>query len=100
MLLDYDLQQKYFDIYQMIIFVFGSIGIFSIAKHGKIAIKKILLPVIFLGGFLFHILWETKAIYVIQYYYLLLPFSAYGIYNISNLDINNKIIHIFKKIKS
>lgn len=96
----YKIIEKYFDIYQIIIFVFGSIGIFSIAKYGKIAIKKILLPVIFLGGFLFHILWETKAIYVIQYYYLLLPFSAYGIYNISNSDINNKIIHILKNIKS
>ena len=46
--------------------------------------QNVLLPVIFIGGFLFHIIWETKAIYVLQYYYLLLPFSAYGIWIIEN----------------
>jgi len=38
-----------------------------------------LLPLIFIGGLAFHLIWETKAIYVIQYYYLLLPYAADGI---------------------
>lgn len=39
-----------------------------------------LLPLIFLGGFTFHLIWETKAIYVLQYFYLLVPYAAFGIY--------------------
>ena len=57
--------------------MFAAIGIFNTSK--ELDLKKSLLPIIFLGGFLFHIIWETKAIYVIQYYYILLPFGAYGI---------------------
>ena len=87
----YRIVEKYFDIYQIVIFITGSIGIFCLGKFSKPEIKKLLLPVVFLGGFLFHIIWETKAIYVIQYYYLLLPFSAYGIYHFLNLDFNKTI---------
>ena len=86
----YKIIEKYFDIYQIIIFIFGSIGIFILSRNDRIEIKKLLLPIIFLGGFLFHIIWETKAIYVLQYYYLLLPFSAYGIYKISKLNITKE----------
>jgi len=34
--------------------------------------------IIFLGGFFFHLLWETKAQYVIIYYALLFPYAALG----------------------
>ena len=73
----YNIEEGMFNIYEIIIFVFAAIGIFSTSK--ELDLKKSLLPIIFLGGFLFHIIWETKAIYVIQYYYILLPFGAYGI---------------------
>lgn len=35
--------------------------------------------VIVIGGFLFHIVWEVKAIYLYQYYMYLLPYAAYGL---------------------
>lgn len=35
--------------------------------------------VIVIGGFLFHIEWEVKAIYLYQYYMYLLPYAAYGL---------------------
>ena len=79
----YKVEEKYFDVYQIIIFGLSSIGIFFISKECNL--QKALLPIIFLGGFLFHIMWETKAIYVIQYYYILLPFSAYGLYKLSKI---------------
>ena len=85
----YKVEEKYFDVYQIIIFGLSSIGIFFISKECNL--QKALLPIIFLGGFLFHIMWETKAIYVIQYYYLLLPFAAYGLYKLSKI--------VFKKFK-
>ncbi len=70
-------EEMYFDIYQIIIFIFASLGIFKISQN--IDLKPKLIPIIFIGGFLFHILWETKAIYVIQYYFILLPYAAFGI---------------------
>lgn len=73
-----------FEIYQIIIFVFAGFGLFKISKN--INLKQSFLPIIFAGGFIFHLIWETKAIYVIQYYFLLLPFAAYGInYFIENI---------------
>lgn len=73
----YKVEEEYFNIYQIIIFIFAGIALLKIRKNDNI--EELLLPVIFLGGLLFHIIWETKSIYVIQYYYILLPFSAYGI---------------------
>lgn len=85
-------EEKYFDSYQIIIFIFAAIGIFFSSK--KIELKKALLPIIFIGGFLFHILWETKSIYVIQYYFLLLPFASYGLE-----EIYNKLSNFLNKRK-
>ena len=67
-------------IFQIIVFLFAGIGMLKIFKQGKI--EHILLPMIFLGGFVFHTFWETKAIYVLQYYYLLLPYAAFGIFQL------------------
>lgn len=88
----YDLEEHIFNIYQIIIFTFASIGLLKISKN--IDLKKAFLPIIFFGGFVFHIIWETKSIYVIQYYFLLLPFAAFGL----NYFID-KAIDIFKKLK-
>lgn len=74
----YKIEENYFNIYQILIFIFASLGIFKISSNTD-NLKLYLLPITFLGGFLFHILWETKAIYVIQYYFILLPYTAFGI---------------------
>jgi len=73
----YDLEENLFNIYQIIVFIFASVGIFKLSKDFDL--KKAIFPIIFIGGFLFHVIWETKAIYVIQYYFLLLPFAAFGL---------------------
>ena len=110
----YKIEEFYFDIYQIIAFFFAGIGILKISnKSNEIndeenkndnsdnnkeyinPINYYILPITFLGGFLFHILWETKAIYVIQYYFILLPFTSYGL-NYSYEYILNK----YKSIKS
>lgn len=84
------IEEFIFEIYQIIIFIFAGFGLLKISKN--ITLKQFFLPLIFAGGFIFHIIWETKAIYVIQYYFLLLPFAAYGI----NYFIEN-ILPKFKK---
>lgn len=73
-----NLEERSMDIFQIITFL--SAGIYLILNFKKVSLKEILLPLIFLGGFIFHTIWETKAIYVIQYFYIMLPFSAYGLY--------------------
>lgn len=78
-------EEQYFDIYQVIVFIFAALGIFEVSKDFDL--KQVILPIIFIGGFVFHILWETKAIYVIQYYFILLPYAALGInYTIEKLE--------------
>ena len=73
----YDIELIYFDSYQTLIFIFAGIGVLLSIKDKDL--NKTLIPIIFIGGFLFHIIWETKAIYVIQYYFLLLPYAAKGL---------------------
>lgn len=73
----YDLEENIFNIYQILVFIFAAIGLFKLSKG--IDLKQAVFPIIFFGGFLFHFVWETKAIYVIQYYFILLPFAAYGL---------------------
>lgn len=40
--------------------------------------ENLLLPMIFVGGFVFHLFWEAKAQYTIPYFTLLLPLAASG----------------------
>lgn len=84
-------EEIYFDIYQIIIFIFASLGMFKLSKNNDL--KQFLIPIIFIGGFLFHILWETKAIYVIQYYFILLPYAAFGINYVLEKIENIKLSH-------
>lgn len=84
----YNIEERAMDIYQILIFLSASLALFTIFKEGSL--KRMLLPIIFLGGFIFHFIWETKAIYVLQYFYLLLPYAAFGLYKLLLL-IDNKI---------
>ena len=88
----YDIELIYFDMYQVIIFIFASIGIYLNIKDNDLS--KLLIQIIVIGGFLFHILWETKAIYVIQYYFILLPYAAFGL-----VFVIDKLILKYKDLK-
>lgn len=86
---------KYLDVFEII--VFGSSFIFIIMSLKKKAInhQNIIFSLIFLGGFLFHILWETKSVYVIPFYYLLLPLAAGGLLEI--FEFIDRLIYERKK---
>ena len=81
----YKIEEMYFKALQIVIFSLSSYSIIYSIKKSSTSSKTgtmqnlLLLPLIFLGGFTFHIIWETKAIYVIQYYFLLLPLAANGL---------------------
>ena len=86
----YNNLERIMDVFQIITFLSAGVALIMSFKEGSI--KKTLLPLTFLGGFLFHIIWETKAIYVIQYFYIMLPFSAYGLYKLFQI-IDKKVLN-------
>lgn len=80
----------YFDAIEIIIF--GTACFYLFKNKNKMDYKNGVIILIFLGGFVFHIIWETKSSYVIIYYILLLPYSALGLESIfKNINENNKL---------
>ncbi|MCL1855033.1 MAG: glycosyltransferase family 39 protein [Clostridia bacterium] len=45
---------------------------------------ELLPPLIFIGGFLFHLVWEAKGQYALPYFVLLLPYAAYGLLKLAS----------------
>lgn len=68
-------------IYQkaLIIIIFGTTILVIIKQRNKLSNEIILLITIFIGGFLFHILWEAKSRYIIPYIIVLIPVSSVNI---------------------
>ena len=58
------------------VIVFGNILIFLIINRKDISNEAMLLLLCFIGGFLFHILWEGKSRYVIPYIVILIPLAS------------------------
>ena len=68
---------KLFDLFQTFI-LFGVLACLLInAKTLKL--NTLLLPVAFIGGFVFLLFWEAKAQYTVAYFYSLIPFAGAGI---------------------
>lgn len=54
-------------------------ALFYLLFTGKKAkVPELIIYVVFLGGFLFHLVWESSASYAIPYYVLLIPYAAKG----------------------
>ncbi len=85
---------RYLDMIEIIVFGLSAFSLILELKNKTYDNQKIILVLCFLGGFLFHILWETKCIYVIPFYIMLLPSAADGI---SKIKFENKKIFSFKK---
>lgn len=94
----YIILENIMDTFQIVFYLSVAYGVYKLKQEEDL--KYLIIPVVVLGGLLFHIIWETKAIYVIQYYYILIPFAAYGIYLWCKYIEENKIIEkIINKIK-
>lgn len=66
--------------------------IYFTGRHMKL--HRLLLPTIFIGGFLFHLFWEAKSQYTITYFVLLIPYCAKGL-----MDMTNEMIDSFRNIR-
>lgn len=55
------------------------------------------LGLVFVGGFIFHLFWEAKCQYTLQYFIGLIPYSVYGVNYV--MEFVNNHIQKFKKQK-
>ena len=62
----------------IILLIFISVLLF-ILRNKDISNEQILLILIFVGGFLFHIIWEAKSRYILPYVIIIIPIMAIGI---------------------
>lgn len=52
--------------------------LYAVLRAKKSVWEEILLPLIFIGGFTFHLFWEADNIYAVPYFLLLLPLCVWG----------------------
>lgn len=62
--------------YQQLIFFGFALGIICLARNKSI--RASIFPLIVLGGFLYHLLFEAKSQYAMPYIILMIPVAAYG----------------------
>ena len=84
---------EYMNILQSLI-LFGVL-IYFVLNYKKIQTLELIFPIVFIGGFLFHLIWEAKCQYTITYFILLIPYAIVG-YKI----IGEKLLKLYNtKIK-
>lgn len=54
--------------------------VYAVRKHAPF--EQLILLIVFLGGFFFHILWEGDSRYVLPYFVMLIPYSVWGMSSI------------------
>ena len=57
--------------------LFG-ILLWFVSEYKKLDVNMLILAVIFIGGFLFHLVWEAKAQYTVLFYVLIFPYCIMG----------------------
>lgn len=86
----------HFNIYMQILYLLFAAGIYMMFINKKTNIETILLPLVVLGGFGYHLLFEGKSQYVLTYIPLLIPVAAYALNTI--LESSGKLKKISAKI--
>ncbi|MCM1133012.1 MAG: hypothetical protein NC340_06035 [Ruminococcus flavefaciens] len=91
--------KKYMDFFSQLVFFGFLAGCVYTLKNKKFT--SLFFPIIFIGGFMYHLMSEGKSQYIIPYFILMSGFSAYGIVCILDSgipsQIKNKIFRQFKK---
>lgn len=79
----YELFLKYMKYYQQFIFLSALIYAISLFKR-ELNMEYVLIPLIIIGGFLYHTLFEAKSQYIIPYFIMLIPLAADGVVSIAD----------------
>lgn len=80
------LLELHFNLYMQIVYLLFAVGIYMMFINKRTNIETILLPLVALGGFGYHMLFEGKSQYVLTYIPLLLPVAAYALNTILEGD--------------
>lgn len=93
--------QLHFNFYMEIILLLFATGIYMLFLHRKTNTETVLLPLVILGAFGYHVLFEAKSQYAVTYIPLLLPTAAYAFNTIlfANYMTVKKILTIINKKK-
>ncbi|GAB7568792.1 MULTISPECIES: hypothetical protein [Gemella] len=75
-------------IFQVFIYIFTFV--FSVVIYRRKQEVYALIPIAFVGGTLFHMIWEAKSRYVFPYFVFLLPLAAYGLVVVKNKILTYK----------
>lgn len=70
----------FMNFYQSLVWVCAAF--YVIVKRKELSANQMMLGMIIIGGFLFHLIWEAKSQYVIQYFLFALPYAAAGLVEI------------------
>ena len=68
------------NVYQQFVFFALLLGLIRLGK--KKDLLRCLLPLVMLGGLLYHLLFEAKSQYALPYFVLILPIAAYGLFTL------------------
>ena len=69
--------------------LFGTL-LFMIINFKNTNYTQLVFAIIFIGGFMFHMIWEAKCQYTLTYFVLLIPYSIKGYINLANI-LNRKM---------
>ena len=69
----------YFNFYMQIIYILFAVGIYCLFLKRKTNIETTLLPLILLGAFGYHLLFEGKSQYILTYIILLIPTASFAL---------------------
>lgn len=98
-----DRYYEFFNIFESIVFLGTLAYIYYTGRH--MPLHRLLLPMIFIGGFIFHMFWEAKCQYTVTYFVLLIPYCVKGLMDMTD-EIADGILHMkkgqgfFKTIKN
>lgn len=70
--------EKIMKIYQIFIYLFTTIFGYVFIRN-KMEELYLLIPLSFLGGTIFHMIWEAKSRYIFPYFIFLIPLASFGI---------------------
>ena len=84
-----DLLRVFRNYYLFILYTGAFIAVLSklFCKKDSDSIWQNISLVILIGGFLFSLLWESKSRYVMPYVVMLVPYGAYGLYQIQHISV-------------
>ena len=58
--------------------IYAGAFLWVVFNYKDAGLYSLTIPIIFIGGFLFHIVWEAKAQYTVTYFYMLIPYAMMG----------------------